>query len=150
MSWKAEKNKPVVIVDDDPLEHDLYARAFDRLGGRWRLIDFLDGKRAADTFRAWADDGTVAPQVVLQDLYMPPFGGLEVLEFRQRHLSGWPVPFVIISTSKGLEDIALCRAAGCDDYLVKPRRYADLIATLQRVVMPFLENGQKTPSGDVT
>lgn len=74
----------------------------------------------------------VRPHLVLMDLRMPDFDGLQVT--RQLHaLPGFEqLPVIMVSASAYIEDKEAALDAGCSDYFAKPVKRDDLLQALQR------------------
>lgn len=71
-------------------------------------------------------------QLMLLDLVMPKFSGLEVLDALKRNRAGQPV---IILSARGEEaDRIRGLQAGADDYVVKPFSVKELIARVEAVM----------------
>ena len=74
------------------------------------------------------------PHLVTLDFMLPHANGLELLaEIRER--AGWEAVPVLMLTARSQEkDIALARASGATDYLVKPFKPEELRACIRRLV----------------
>ena len=69
--------------------------------------------------------------VILMDVQMPEMDGLEATNFIRQHVSAQPV--IIAMTANAMaEDREACLQAGMDDYMSKPIKLAELIATLEK------------------
>lgn len=114
----------VLIVEDHPPNLKL-ARLILQAAGHEVLgaESALDGLALAAAHR---------PQVILMDIQMPGMDGLEAT----RRLKGEPqtaaIPVVALTASAMPGDETRIREAGCDDYLVKPFRRAQLLAVVER------------------
>lgn len=105
--------RPVLIVDDDPVQRRIVEAAVSKFGYETLVADggeaalaAMDGPRGRDI------------AVVILDLVMPGVDGLEVLKrMREREIY---VP-VIVQTAKGSIDTAVsAMRAGAFDFVVKP------------------------------
>jgi len=106
-----EKNKRVLIVDDD----DAMAKAIRRVLKRKGYETLI----APDGFSAGAMLGTFIPHVVTLDLSMPGISGREVLDFIKQcdilHETR-----VLVVSALDLSDLEAAVEAGADDLLQKP------------------------------
>ncbi len=124
----------VLVVDDEPTIGEIMARYLKRAGYRTGVA--LDGPGAV------AMSVEHSPALVILDVMLPGFDGLEVM--RRLHEGEQRVrPAVILLTAKGEESdrIAGLRR-GADDYVVKPFSPGELVARVQAV----LRRGPDAPS----
>lgn len=77
--------------------------------------------------------------LVLLDVMLPDLGGFEVAKQLRERVSGLGTPVVFLSARGSEEDIALGRAAGAIDYVVKP---FDPVALPQRLREDLAELGR--------
>ncbi len=82
--------------------------------------------------------------LVLTDINMPDINGLEVIQFVRKSPHHKDTPLVIISTQTSERDIARALALGATAYLRKPFVPEELVATLERVLVP---KGGAAPHG---
>jgi two-component system response regulator YesN len=78
------------------------------------------------------------PDIVITDIRMPEFGGLELIK-NAREI-GSNAHFIIIS---GYSDFSYAQTAikyGVDDYLLKPIKKKDLVTTLEKIIADLQEN----------
>ena len=86
----------------------------------------LDGREGVSKAR------DLQPDVILLDLYLPRMEGLEVItQIRQEALT-WNIPIVVMSTLPIAQSRQLMAGTGVQDYVSKPFKIRDLIATLRR------------------
>lgn len=115
----------VLVVDDEPTIGEIIARYLQRAGFQTGVA--LDGPEAV------AMNAKHSPDLVILDIMLPGFDGLEVM--RRLHENGHGRPAVILLTAKGEESdrIAGLRR-GADDYVVKPFSPGELVARVQAVL----------------
>lgn len=103
----------VLLVEDDPLVLRMYERAF-------TLADFIV---------MTASDGTIVfetiklnrPNVVVLDVMMPNFNGLETLEELKGDVATRGIPIIMLSAYDDDEIIEKAMQLGAAKYLVKNR-----------------------------
>lgn len=111
--------RPILLVEDNPVDVDLTLRSFERRGLANRVEVARDGEEALAWIPRWAA-GEPLPIVVLLDLKLPRVDGLEVLrQFRTSSVS-CRIPVVVLTTSAEEADIRAAYQAGANSYIVKP------------------------------
>jgi CheY-like chemotaxis protein len=115
----------VLLVEDDPVNRTLAKRIL--TAHNYPFAEAVDGAAALD---AIADR---RPDVILMDLSLPVMNGWEATERIRRDpdLAGIRILAVTANAMAGDRERAL--SAGCDDYLTKPFRPAELVAALERL-----------------
>jgi CheY-like chemotaxis protein len=105
--------KHVLLVDDDAVTLKLYETALTRLG--FRVTSVVDGIRASQALIS------AKPDIVVLDLMMPNFNGVDVLKFIRSNGNLKDLP-VIVLTNAYLTDIAeKAIALGVQDASLKVR-----------------------------
>jgi CheY-like chemotaxis protein len=111
--------RPILLIEDNPMDVDLTRRAF----ARRKLVNPLeiarDGQEALDYFHRW-EAGDPQPSVILLDLKLPKVDGLEVLRQLKSHPVFRVIPVVILTTSAEERDIQAAYQMGVNSYIVKP------------------------------
>ena len=124
----AVTRKHVLLVDDDPVALRIYRDGLTRLG--------FDVKTAADGLSALQVLRAAKPEVVILDLMMPRFSGVEVLKFirGEKGLEGLPV---IVLSNAYMDQLAQDAAAlGAQKGLLKIKcTPASLAAAIQEVLI---------------
>jgi CheY-like chemotaxis protein/PAS domain-containing protein len=113
----------VLYVEDEPLNVVLMQEIF-RGRPEWVLHVARDGSEGV----ALAQQ--LQPDLMLVDMNLPDFGGLEVLRRLRADPSTQAIPAIALSADAMTEQVAAARAAGFQDYWTKP---IDLNALLKDV-----------------
>lgn len=111
--------KPILLVEDNPLDLDLTLRAFAAKNISNPIEIARDGEEALNYFEKW-ENGAPTPIVILLDLNMPKINGLEVLEKLKLHPVFKTIPVVILTTSSESSDLQSAYQLGVNSYIVKP------------------------------
>ena len=99
----------VLVVDDESSIRDIVRGFLERDG--MTVVEAADGPSAVEIARE------AAPDVVVLDLMLPGFDGLEVL----RRIRTFADPYVLLLTARSEEvDRIFGLTVGADDYLTKP------------------------------
>lgn len=111
--------RPVLLVEDNPMDVDLTCRVF----ARRKLIHPVevarDGEEALAFMQRWAG-GADVPVIILLDLKLPKVDGLEVLRQLKTHPNLRTIPVVVLTTSSEDRDVQAAYELGANSYIVKP------------------------------
>lgn len=121
----------LLLVDDNPTDTELTREAIEQQGLPIAVRIAGDG-RAAIAMLASFPDGEL-PKLMLLDINMPGVNGFDVLEYVRSRPELRAMPVIMLTTSSAPGDRARALAGGATDYLVKPRRFADLLALVDRL-----------------
>jgi|SRR5437016_2986463 len=128
---------PLLLVEDDPNDVSLIWRAIDKAELRNPLRVVRDGEQAIDYLAGrgeYADRNKFPlPALMLLDLKLPRKSGFEVLRWLAEHPELRSILVVAMSSCQAQIDIDRAYELGIHSYLVKPRRWeemVDLVRTL--------------------
>jgi CheY-like chemotaxis protein len=125
LSEASERSLDVLLADDNALNRRLTAILLEQAGHRVAAV--ADGREAVDAVRGKRFD------VVLMDVRMPVLGGLDATaEIRRLPPPACAVPVIAITGNAMQSDAELCRAAGMNDYIIKPIDRATLMDRVTR------------------
>lgn len=110
---------PILLVEDNPVDVDLTIRAFQHRKLNNPVNIARDGEEAINWIKEW-DDGEPLPVVILLDLKLPKYSGLEVLKELKSHPVYRKIPVVILTTSSDGTDMSEAYDLGANSYIVKP------------------------------
>jgi response regulator of citrate/malate metabolism len=112
----------VLIVDDDfmvALAHE-------------RIVSQLSGFRVVGTAHSGAQAleliGSLRPQLVLLDMYLPDMNGLEVI--RRARANGYGLDFLVLSAARESTMVSAALQGGIVGYLLKPFKVSELQSRL--------------------
>ena len=124
----------ILVVDDEPTIAEVVARYLERAG--YETVTAADGPSAVAAALG------KRPDLIVLDIMLPGFDGLEVMRRTRDGLEG-RVP-VILLTAKGEDsDRVVGLRLGADDYVVKPFSPAELVARVDAVLR------RSTPDADL-
>ncbi len=113
----------VLVVDDEPPIRSVVRGFLEREG--MTVAEAADGPTAVDQARAFV------PDVVVLDIMLPGFDGLEVL----RRIRVFSDPYVLLLTARTEEvDRIVGLTVGADDYLTKPFSPRELVARVHALL----------------
>jgi pilus assembly protein CpaE len=112
----------ILIVDDEPINHELVARALEPLNVQ---LEF-----AANGNEGISKARTLKPDAIISDVMMPDISGYELTRILRRESQFADVPILILTAQSGLQDKLQAFEAGADDHLTKPFEGAELVARI--------------------
>lgn len=113
----------VLVVDDEPSIREIVRGFLERDG--MAVFEAADGPSAVEMAR------TATPDVVVLDVMLPGFDGLEVL----RRIRTFADPYVLLLTARSEElDRIVGLTVGADDYLTKPFSPRELMARVHALL----------------
>jgi hypothetical protein len=122
------KNKllSILLVEDNPVDIDLTLRAFKKQNLLNNVIVARDGEEAINWIKKW-DEGAPIPIVILLDLKLPKFSGLEVLKAIKSNEKYDTIPIVVLTSSEEDSDVLEAYKNGASSYIVKPVEFGKFI-----------------------
>lgn len=108
----AEKEKKILVIDDDPDILELLEYNLKKAG--YRVVAAPSGMNAM-----WGLEEDSRPDVILLDLMMPTLDGYELCRFLKSSDDFRDIPVIIVSAKGSSEDIQKGLALGADKYLPK-------------------------------
>ncbi len=111
--------RPILLVEDNPMDVDLTIRAFAKRKLSNPVEIARDGEEALARIATW-DAGAPQPVVIMLDLKLPKVSGLEVLRTLKSHPVYKRIPVVILTTSREDKDVNTAYSIGANSYIVKP------------------------------
>jgi hypothetical protein len=126
------KNLPILLVEDNPIDVDLTLRAFKKNNLTNPVIVARDGEEALNWIAKW-ESGEQVPVVILLDLKLPKYDGLEVLEAIKKHSEFKTIPVVILTSSSDDTDIDKAYKLGANSYIIKPVDFENFVAVAAQI-----------------
>jgi hypothetical protein len=127
------QNRPILLVEDNPVDVDLTLRAFSRR----KLVNPVEVARDGEEALAWIprwEAGEPLPLVILLDLKLPRVDGLEVLRrYRENEVSR-DLPIVVLTSSSEDNDVQTAYRHHVNSYIVKPvnfEKFMDVAAQIE-------------------
>ncbi|MCC6957160.1 MAG: response regulator [Anaerolineales bacterium] len=126
------ENRPILLVEDNPMDVDLTQRAFNRHKVPNPIHIAWDGEQALSFIQRW-DSGETTPLLILLDLKLPKVDGFEVLRVFKDHPEYGNIPVVILSTSTEERDIRSAYQGGANSYLSKPVDFETFVQIVENI-----------------
>ncbi|MFC5411585.1 response regulator [Larkinella bovis] len=126
------KKQKILVVDDDPSYRQLITHQLTKAG--YEVLIAKDGQEAI----SWLRNDQQRPNLIVLDLLMPRYSGIEVLE----SLRAFPfkLPVILVSGAEwpiARQGMAL---AAPDAYLTKPFKMQDLLEKIGDLLLPVSES----------
>ncbi|WP_026886778.1 response regulator transcription factor [Clostridium beijerinckii] len=127
----------ILVVEDDEEINNLITEAL--IKESYNIIQAFDGKQAIEKYNK-------DYQLVILDLMLPYFDGIEVLR-RIRDLS--TVPVIILSAKYEETDRIIGLSMGADDYMVKPFSVRELVARAKAQLRRYVDYNSVETKDDI-
>src|ERR671927_491382 len=95
---------PVIIIDDDLDDHDMFQYVLQKIDPGNEIKFFLNGEEALHYLQTTDDK----PLLILSDLNMPRMGGMELRKIinGNEYLKQKSIPFIFFTTSASPKEVA--------------------------------------------
>ncbi|QSA97540.1 response regulator [Methylococcus sp. EFPC2] len=125
-------NRPILLVEDNPVDLDLTLRAFMRNKLANPIEVARDGAEALAWIPRW-EEGEPRPLVILLDLKLPKIDGLEVLQRLRAHPVSQDMPVVVLTSSSEDKDIETAYRHRANSYIVKPVNFDKFLDVARQI-----------------
>ena len=129
----------ILIVDDEKIIRKAMGQVFKKYG----TCFFADsGQSAFDAFVDASVDDKDPFDLVILDITLEDINGLQVLkeirdfERKQKIKKADRAKIIMATGNQKLSMVKACIAAGCDNYIVKPLKPAEVVAALEKIGIP--------------
>lgn len=126
----------IVMADDDPDDRMLAKEAFEENKLKNDLYFTEDGEDLLDYLLhrgKYTPENAPRPQLILLDLNMPRKDGREALIEIKSDPSLRKIPVVVLTTSKGEEDILKSYDLGVNSFITKPVTFERLVEVIGKL-----------------
>jgi DNA-binding response OmpR family regulator len=119
--------RTILLVEDDIIVQDLVSAT---LGGdsRYELIQAYDGETGLTIAK------TKIPIILLLDLDLPKLNGLEICRRLKSDPAYSGIYILVLSAMSQQDDIKAGKAAGADEYFVKPFSPLELLRKIDEIL----------------
>lgn len=141
-SGAEEKDKVILLVEDNPDDEVLTLRAFGKSDVPNRVVVARDGVEALHYLFATGShagrDPRAMPQLVLLDLKLPRIDGLEVLRRIRSDDRTRLLPVVILTSSREQQDMLDGYGLGANSYVQKPVDFNRFLRAVEQLELYWL------------
>ena len=135
--------RSILVVDDVEINRELLRATLNKQGHRITMAQ--NGQEAVELFSRTPFD------LIFMDIQMPildGYGAVKEMRRLEEERSQQRTPVIAMTAYAMGKDREKCLAAGMDEYLSKPARPVDILATVTKLLPPVAGTG--TPPQDVT
>ncbi|MEK6153778.1 response regulator [Flavobacteriaceae bacterium 3-367] len=118
------KNR-ILLAEDDELLASLLTYRLEKGGYEVSLVH--DGKQVKEYL------GSHMPDIIVSDIMMPYFSGIELIDFVRNEL-GSAIPIIIISSAGNEENVLSAFELGANDFISKPVNISELLIRVGREI----------------
>src|SRR6185369_16817314 len=119
-----------LVVDDDPISRQMLAMVLARAGHSTLLAS--SAEEGLELYHRHA------PDMVLMDIMLPGMDGRQAMQLMKEARGASWLPVILISVMDMPEEVLAGLRAGADDYLTKPIRVDQVLATLRNTSRTLL------------
>lgn len=133
----------ILIVDDKPSNNLLLLKLLSPLG--FELKEASNGQQAVEIWNDWE------PHLILMDMRMPVMDGYEATKLIKGTVKGQATAIIAVTASVLEEERAVVSLAGCDDFIRKPFREADIFDAIHKHIgVNFIYDEESASKNDLT
>ena len=114
----------ILIVDDKPLNRQLLVKMLNPLG--FQLKEAINGQEAIEIWDSWE------PHLIWMDMRMPVMDGYEATKQIKGTVKGQATAIIALTASVLEEERAVILSAGCDAFMRKPFREAEIFDAMHK------------------
>lgn len=130
-------NPLVLIVEDDPSLSKMYALKFKKEG--------INVSIAHDGATGLAKAAEESPKLILLDMMLPKYTGIEFLEQIQQHGKATDIPVIALTNLTEKKDVDRAKELGVKEYLAKAMHTPEeIVTTAKKYLGPIGEPGSNS------
>ena len=134
MSTKNLKLAHILLVEDNEGDILLTLEAFEESKFKSQVSVARNGQEALDYLNQKGEFSNVhRPDLILLDINIPIFNGLEVLEEIKQDESLKKIPVIMLTTSSNQKDIEKAYKNYCNSYVKKPLEMSDFMEAILKI-----------------
>ncbi len=123
----AKLNYTIVVIEDDPLVNNTVK---DILEDKYhRVLTYTDAQEAQE------DLHIVGPDLILLDIFLGHFNGLDILEHLKKQ--GYNMPVIMMTAFSDIKMAVRAMKLGAEDFIVKPLDLEQLEVSVERALQNY-------------
>lgn len=134
MSTRNVKSAHILLVEDNEGDILLTLDAFEESKFETKVSVARNGQEALDFLNKTGEFSEVqSPDLILLDINLPIFNGLEVLAEIKKNESLKKIPVIMLTTSSNQKDIDIAYKNYCNSYVNKPLEMEDFMDAVLKI-----------------
>ena len=123
---------PIIILEDDIDDHEIFTEALNALGVKNELIIFTDATKALDFLLVTHKQ----PFLILSDINLPGMNGLTFRSVIQQneYLKSKSIPFIFFTTGTSNQQVKAAYDLTVQGFFIKPASFLELQSRLKTIV----------------
>jgi CheY-like chemotaxis protein len=123
---------PIIILEDDIDDHEIFTEALNALGVKNELIIFTDATKALDFLLVTPKQ----PFLILSDINLPGMNGLTFRSVIQQneYLKSKSIPFIFFTTGTSKQQVKAAYDLTVQGFFIKPSSFIELQSRLKAIV----------------
>ncbi len=122
-----KQNYTIVVIEDDPLvNRTVEGILADKYN---RVITYTDPQRALDELHI------LSPDLILLDIFLGHFNGLDILEMLRKQ--GYTMPVIMMTAFSDIKMAVRAMKLGAEDFIVKPLDLEQLEVSVERTLQNY-------------
>jgi DNA-binding NarL/FixJ family response regulator len=128
------KNGPLLILEDDEDDREIYQAVMDSLGMRNKIIFFDSG----DAMLAYLRETSEKPLIIIADINVPRMNGIELRQniYDDDFLRRKSIPFIFLTTIESKDIVDKVYKLMVQGYFVKKPLYDDIERQI-RIILEY-------------
>jgi two-component system response regulator len=136
---------PILLVEDNPDDVAFTLRAFAKNNISNEIVVARDGAEALALLQPADRTAALRPALILLDMKLPKYDGLEVLRRIRADPDTQLLPVVVLTTSNEERDILESYRLGANSYVRKPVVFAEFLTATNVLGMYWLLVNEPVP-----
>lgn len=126
------KSGPIVFIEDDIDDQELFSEAIDQLKISNKIRFFDNGQEALSYLLTTSEQ----PFIIFCDINMPVLNGIELRNEmnNDEYLKGKSIPFIFLTTAANKEVVEEAYYMSVQGFFQKPQNFPEIKSILQEVI----------------
>lgn len=126
------KNGPIIVIEDDPDDVEIFKYVFERLGFNNEIVFFVDGEKALE----YINKEEVLPFLILSDINMPRLNGFELKKriHTNTQLQVKCIPYLFFTTFANKQSVIDAYSMSAQGFFIKDTSEQQLQETLDLII----------------